>query len=196
MSADERRVQVISAALTEFARRGLEGTTTEAIARRVGVSQPYLFRLFPNKKALFIAACEYGTERTVRAMTLAAEGLTGHDALKAMGDAYLELIDSDRDVLLMQLQQYAACHDEEVRRAVTVSLGRLWAEVERITGVPATDRAEFIAHGMLCNVVTAVGVEFGQVDARWRSLLDALNKDAFKQDHDDAPRHAAADTVD
>lgn len=175
MSADERRVQVIRAALAEFALRGLEGTTTDAIAKRVGVSQPYLFRLFPNKKALFLAACEYGSERTVQAMVRAAEGRFGYDALMAMAEAYTELIDNDRDLLLMQLQQYAACHDEEVRRTVTASLGGLWADVERLTGVPAKDRAEFFAHGMLCNVMSAVGSEFGQVDERWRGLVDAFN---------------------
>jgi len=55
MSAEERRESVVRAAMSEFAHGGYHGTSTEAIARRVGVSQPYLFRLFPNKQAIFLA---------------------------------------------------------------------------------------------------------------------------------------------
>ena len=39
------------------------GTSTEAIARRSGVSQPYLFQLFGTKKDLFIAAVRHGFRR-------------------------------------------------------------------------------------------------------------------------------------
>ena len=55
MSADERRVAVLRVAREEFGLSGFSGASTEAIARRVGVSQPYLFRLFPTKKAMFLA---------------------------------------------------------------------------------------------------------------------------------------------
>ena len=46
MSAEERRASVVAAAVTEFAEHGYEGTATESIAVRAGVSQPYLFQLF------------------------------------------------------------------------------------------------------------------------------------------------------
>src|SRR6266700_3589556 len=58
MSAGERRETVLEAAVAEFALRGLAGTSTEDVARRAGISQPYLFRLFPTKKALFLALVE------------------------------------------------------------------------------------------------------------------------------------------
>jgi AcrR family transcriptional regulator len=41
---------VLNAAIVEFARAGYAGTSTEAIATRAGISQPYLFRLFGTKK--------------------------------------------------------------------------------------------------------------------------------------------------
>ena len=72
MSAEERRESVVRAAVTEFARTGYHGTSTEAIARRVGVSQPYLFRLFPGKQALFRAAAERCFDRTVAAFARCA----------------------------------------------------------------------------------------------------------------------------
>jgi len=48
-SADERREEILVAALEEFGEHGLHGTSTDDIARRAGVSQPYLFRLFGTK---------------------------------------------------------------------------------------------------------------------------------------------------
>jgi AcrR family transcriptional regulator len=56
ISKEERRREIIEAATREFAIGGLNGTPVEAIAKQVGVSQPYLFQLFGTKKDLFIAA--------------------------------------------------------------------------------------------------------------------------------------------
>jgi AcrR family transcriptional regulator len=39
MSAQERREDILVAAMAEFSTGGLHGTSTESIARRVGVSQ-------------------------------------------------------------------------------------------------------------------------------------------------------------
>ena len=64
LSAEERRDEVVAAAVTEFSQGGLAGTSTEAIARRAGVSQPYLFQLFGTKKELFIAVIRRCFERT------------------------------------------------------------------------------------------------------------------------------------
>ena len=54
MSAEERREMVLEAAVAGFAVRGMAGTSTEDVARSAGISQPYLFRLFPTKKACLL----------------------------------------------------------------------------------------------------------------------------------------------
>src|SRR4051812_22671828 len=92
MSADERRQSAVRAAMAEFARGGFEGTSTEAIARRVGVSQPYLFRLFPSKKAMFLAAMQHCFETFTDRMREAAEGRSGKEAIVAMGESYRRLL--------------------------------------------------------------------------------------------------------
>jgi AcrR family transcriptional regulator len=74
-TAAERRVAVLSAAVTEFAKSGYAGTSTDAIAARAGISQPYLFRLFGTKKDLFIATHELVGNRIVTDLTKAIEGL-------------------------------------------------------------------------------------------------------------------------
>src|SRR5436309_8293809 len=99
MGADERRELVVKAAVTEFARAGLAGTSTEAIAKRAGISQPYIFRLFATKKDLFIAVVDACFNRVYNAFLAAADGKYGEEAMRAMGDAYGVLL-QDRDLLL------------------------------------------------------------------------------------------------
>ncbi|MFJ6616975.1 TetR/AcrR family transcriptional regulator [Kitasatospora sp. NPDC091335] len=162
MSAEERRESVVRAALTEFARGGYHGTSTEAIARRVGVSQPYLFRLFPGKQAIFAAAAERCVEETWRVFDEASAGLSGEEAAEAMSVAYMGLVE-DRDQLMMQMQIYVsvsaarAAGEEEVGEAAR----RLWADLfDRVRvriGGDVKDATRFFAHGMLINTLVALG---------------------------------------
>ena len=81
-SAEERREDVLQAAREVFAHHGLSGASTDEIARRAGISQPYLFRLFRTKKELFLAAVERCFSETRDTFEQAAEGKTGDEALR------------------------------------------------------------------------------------------------------------------
>jgi AcrR family transcriptional regulator len=164
MTAGERRESVLEAAVTEFAAGGLKGTSTEDVARRAGISQPYLFRLFPTKKALFLALIERCFRRVSETFTKAAEGLSGEAAMTAMGDSYEQLLE-DRTLLLLQMQSYAACGDPEIRSATQAGFKKLWLMVERITGLPEDQVVTFFAMGMLMNVAAAM--DLPSVDERW-----------------------------
>ncbi len=166
MSAEERREAVLEAALTEFAARGLDGTSTEDVARRAGISQPYLFRLFPTKKALFLALVGRCFQRVADAFTAAAADREGEEALAAMGEAYEQLLE-DRTLLLVQMQAYAACDDPDIRAATRAGYSKLWQLVERLTGQPYEQVVEFFAMGMLMNVAAAM--DLPAVDERWTS---------------------------
>ncbi|WP_410810232.1 TetR/AcrR family transcriptional regulator [Micromonospora sp. 067-2] len=156
LSAAERRGHVLAAARIEFGRTGFSATSTEAIARRVGVSQPYLFRLFPSKKAIFLATIEDCFDRIVRLLEEAAGAETGETALKAMGRAYNEQLD-DRSLLQMQLQMWAtACEDEEVRQLARRQMARVWGLATRISGANDQRVMQFMASGMLLNVFAAM----------------------------------------
>src|SRR5919197_5123917 len=91
-TADERREAILVEALVELADKGYDGASTDAIARAAGISQPYLFRLFGTKKDLFIASVKRCFAETTELFRQAAEGLSGEEALSAMGAAYVELI--------------------------------------------------------------------------------------------------------
>jgi AcrR family transcriptional regulator len=166
MSAAERREMVLEAAVVDFAVHGLAGTSTEDVARRAGISQPYLFRLFPTKKALFLALVERCFRRVQETFVAAAGELTGDEALAAMADSYTRLLD-DRTLLLLQMQIYAACGDPEIRDAARAAYKRLWEMVERITGLPFQTVVDFFAVGMLMNVAAAM--DLPAVDERWAS---------------------------
>ncbi len=164
MSASERREQVLDAAVAEFAARGLAGTSTEDVARRAGISQPYLFRLFPTKKALFLALVERCFERIAETFTAAAGDRAGEDAITAMGGAYHQLL-ADRTLLLLQLHAYAASDDPDIRAATRTGFKELWLLVERLSGVPYERILSFFAVGMLMNVAAAI--DLAAVDERW-----------------------------
>ncbi|MGA4840207.1 TetR/AcrR family transcriptional regulator [Streptomyces sp. G45] len=177
MSAEERRESVVRAAVSEFARGGYHGTSTEAIAKRVGVSQPYLFRLFPGKKAIFLAASARCMEETRRVFVRASEGLHGEDALHAMARAYVDLIAQDPDKLQMQLQMYVAvaaaeaAGDHEFGEMVRAEWMSLWDTVHLPLGADEQETATFMAHGMLINVLAAMG--FPPEHRVWSGLYDS-----------------------
>jgi len=156
-TAEERREAILDAALTEFAVRGFAGASTDAIARRVGISQPYLFRLFGTKKDLFIGAVDRCMSDTLEKFREAADGLTGHEALMAMGQAYGEWISSDPRRLRGQMQAYAACDDPEVRRVVQAGFGRI-VQFAESTGAAPEEVHDFFARGMLINVIASMGL--------------------------------------
>src|SRR5215813_12043061 len=127
---DERRGEILDAALIEFANGGLDGTSTEDIARRAGISQPYVFRLFGTKKELFKAVVNRCFRETLEMFQRAAEGKRGREALEAMGNAYVERLLTDRTRLKAQMNAYAACDDPEIRAIVREGYGDLVAYVE------------------------------------------------------------------
>ncbi len=157
-TADERREQILVAALDEFAQRGLHGASTDAVARKVGLSQPYLFRLFGTKKGLFIAVVEKCLADTHDRFRDAAKGLHGEEALHAIGDSYTSMIESQPMQLRAQMQGYAACDDPEIRVVMRRGYGRLVELVENVSGRPTDEISSFFATGMLMNVVTMLGL--------------------------------------
>jgi len=171
--AAERRDALIEAAVHEFAQGGLHGTPVDRIARRVGVAQPYVFSLFANKRELFLAAVERDFALTAETFTRAAAeydrelALPGVDVLKAMGNAYVELMSTNRDYLMLQHQAYAACDDMVIRDRVRACYARLVAHVERLSDADPERIDEFFRYGMWLNVAAAMGVEDLSAGCEW-----------------------------
>src|SRR6202050_3955785 len=170
-TAAERRVAVLSAAVTEFAKSGYAGTSTEAIAARAGISQPYLFRLFGTKKDLFIATYSMVASRIEEAFAAVTRELKGEEAMIAMGMAYLELL-QDPDLLQVQLHGFvAAAADPDIASACQDPFRRLCRLVDPATHAEPSVIREFFAQGMLCNVLAAIDLR--SVEEPWaQSFFD------------------------
>ena len=169
-TAEERRESILEAAQGVFAARGLHGTPTMEIAKAAGISQAYLFRLFPTKSELYIALVRRCNERIQRTFADAAAEAraAGEEVLPAMGRAYTGLL-ADRELLLGQLHAFAACDDDEVRAEMRRGFARLVDLVERESGAEPERVREFFAHGMLLNVLAAMRAE--DSDAHWAQVL-------------------------
>jgi AcrR family transcriptional regulator len=171
--ASERRDALIEAAVHEFAHGGLHGTPVDRIARRVGVAQPYVFSLFGSKRELFMAAVQRCFEHVSDLFTRGAEefdpavALPDATVLKAMGDAYVEMLGSQRPLLMLQHQAYAACDDLVVREHVRTCYARLVAHVERLSGASTEELDDFFRYGMWLNVAAAMGVADLSVGCEW-----------------------------
>ena len=169
-TAEDRRVDVLDAALQEFAQRGYYGTPTAEIAKRAGISQAYLFRLYPTKQELFIASTMrcFGNVRDefVRA---AAPHAGDPDAMfEAMASKYVELV-GDRNILLGQLHAYAAGANPEARDAVRRGYGRLVETVREMTGADDERLRAFFAMGLLITVTSALDIH--EIDEPWAQAL-------------------------
>lgn len=169
-TAEERREEILEAAERVFAARGLHGTPTMEIAKAAGISQAYLFRLFPTKAELFTALVQRCNDRIERTFTdaAAAARAAGRPVMQAMGLAYIGLL-GDRTLLLNQLHAHAACDDPAIREQMRRGFARLVDIVERETGAEPPDVRNFFAQGMLLNVLAAMQAQ--EVDEHWAQVL-------------------------
>ncbi|MEU9881084.1 TetR/AcrR family transcriptional regulator [Streptomyces phaeochromogenes] len=173
-TADERRETVLRTAIGAFASRGYFGTTTTEVAKAAGISQAYVYRLFPNKESLFAAVVEHCFVRVRESLeggAAEAKGSSPEAVLSSMGDAYARLI-SDNDLLLVQLHaQAAAVSVPAIRDAVRAGYARTVEYVRGASGGDDRQVQEFFAVGMLCHLV--VSMEAQDVDAPWTRTLTA-----------------------
>jgi len=173
LPVEERRAEVVEAAIKAFAVGGYAGTSTEEIARLAGVSQPYLFRLFGSKQALFMAAVGRCFEHVREQFTDAAQHpLPVNDyppTLAAIGARYAEML-RDLTLLRLQLHAYAASSDPVIRDYVRSEFAKLIATVAEASGVPASELRDFFAQGMLMNLAAAL--ELTEADVAWQRMCE------------------------
>jgi AcrR family transcriptional regulator len=162
-SAEERREEIVEVALRHFAAGGYHGTSTEAIAREAGISQPYLFRLFRTKRELFLACADRCYANVAAVFADAVAGDTPEERRGAMGRAYVERLLADRHMLLFQLQGYAAAGEPTIQEAMRRGFSGLVRTVAELSGAPESETWSFFAEGMLLNVVAALDL----ADAPW-----------------------------
>jgi AcrR family transcriptional regulator len=171
-TAGERREALIEAAVAAFAEHGFHGTPTTEISKAAGISQAYLFRLFPTKAELYVAAVGRCYQRLGDAMRAAAEDerAPGETVLERMGHAYAGLL-GDPTTLRATLQAFAAAAGEDpaIRDAVRRGYGELVELIQRLSGAQGDELRDFVARGMLMTVLA--GMDAPSIDAAWAREL-------------------------
>jgi AcrR family transcriptional regulator len=157
LSAQERRADLLEAAVIEFAESGYHGTRTADIAARAGVSQPYVYALFPDKLALFLACHDWTTERIKEALEKASADVSGDDDVEqALDRAYQRLFDERPHQVLFQVQAHAAAAaDPAIREPVRRRFIEL-VELSERNGAPRELVLRHVARAMLGNVALAL----------------------------------------
>jgi AcrR family transcriptional regulator len=155
-TAPERRAEVVEAALEEFAQAGLAGASTEAIARRAGISHAYLFRLFGTKRDLFLATVDRAFGHVLEVFR---EAWRTRDPsappFEVLGKSYPPILE-DRKELLFQFHAYAACADPEIRARVRERYLECFRWVRDTTGDTEDAVRVFMSAGLLIAVSEAL----------------------------------------
>ena len=169
--SDERRQHVVDAAVSCFARRGFYGTTTNEIAERAGISQPYLYRLFANKQAIFAAAVTHVGGLLTETLTAAKTADNTMSPPQALRAAYSTLI-ADGDVLRFLMHANCATDEPVIRDAVRTCYAQQVTIVRELLDGDDEAVRQWFAAGMLDNVITMLGL--ADVAEPWAAtLIDA-----------------------
>ncbi|SEE07510.1 transcriptional regulator, TetR family [Streptomyces sp. 3213] len=168
--SDQRRRTIVAAAVECFAQKGFYGTTTHEIADWVGVSQPYLYRLYPNKEALFAAVVDHVSVVMTETLVAHSPASGGAEApLDAARGAYAALV-ADRNILRFLMHANCAVGEPLVAEAVRRCYAKQVDTVRQLLGDDDAVRRWFGA-GMLDNVVAVLGL--ADIDEPWAHVLTA-----------------------
>jgi AcrR family transcriptional regulator len=181
-SDEETRAVIYEAARHEFAASGYAATNVESVARSAGVSTKTVYRLIPNKAALFEAMITERIERFASVVRLRA--CEGGDIEAALRDALMvcgELI-LDADVIALQQMilsdsdKFPDIAETFYHKAITPTQDTLasWLRAQQKRGLLAIDDADAAA-GMLLGMLAMQpqrAVMFGHASAPTRAELE------------------------
>ncbi|WP_228783940.1 TetR/AcrR family transcriptional regulator [Nocardia cyriacigeorgica] len=176
MSATERGEQVLAAAIQAFAETGYAATKTDDIARRAGVSQPYVIRLFGTKQELFLAALNRVCDR-IETVFREAAATDPNPTAATLGHGYSTFL-AERELLQLLLHGFAASADPVIGEQTRARFGQIYDLARELTGASATEVRRFMSTGMLLTVMTSMQVAGpNAIPAPWAAeILEDLGK--------------------
>ena len=172
-TSEARREVVIQAAMTVFASNGYLGTPVVDVAKKARISPAYVFKLFPSKQELFVAALERCFEVILAALAKGADESVDQAAdslLYAMGGAYAALI-ADRKLLLLQIHAQSAAGVPEIGKAFRRGLASIVSYVKARSNASDELVQRFMAYGQLCHLITTTGLDADK--SSWARILTA-----------------------
>ncbi|WP_040813654.1 TetR/AcrR family transcriptional regulator [Nocardia concava] len=172
-TSDVRREAVLDAAIVEFAKTGFHGTPTTTVAASAGISTAYVFKLFPSKVELFVAALDRCFERVEGALATGAARAAGGNperVLHEMGGAYAELI-VDKSLLMLQVHALSAADVPDIAAGLRRGLQRVTDYAQTRSGATGEQVQHFMAYGQLCHLITTLGLHADE--GPWAATLTA-----------------------
>ena len=160
MRSGDRRELILEAATAVFGERGYVGTTTDAVARVAGVSQPYVVRMFGTKETLFLEVLHRALDKLLATFRTAladgvAAGESGQIVGHRIGQAYGDLL-SDRGLLLSLMHAFILGSDPVIGKAAREGFLDVYKFLRFEAGFSPAEADDFLAHGMMMN--TMVGL--------------------------------------
>jgi AcrR family transcriptional regulator len=147
----DKKDLIIDGAVAIFAEYGYYKTTTAQIAKAAGVTQPYVFHFFSSKEDLYQAVLD-------RAFSRIYEVFSSIDApsdqlYEAMGHAFVDIMKSHRDEILMLMQSYTIAEPvirEHVKNQFKLVYDTVLGRFQQ-AGLPDPEvkTSEFIGDGMM-----------------------------------------------
>lgn len=181
MSADARRELVLAAAVKAFATGGYHGTSTDTVARAAGVSQPYVVRIFGSKLELFTEALKMSCDRIDAVFSELLDDPDFDPASEEdrgrLGLGYADLL-ADQDLLRVMMHGFAAGNVPEIGEVARDGMSQIFSTLRR-TGWSEEEIRDFIAQGMLLNVLLSMGALSAGMDSALGDLVRACLPDAM-----------------
>ena len=123
LPTQERRIEIVAAALRLSRDRSPALITTGDIAAAVGVTQGAVFKHFPTKEAIWIAAMAWVRERLMAALTQAAQDpSTPLAGLEAVFDAHVAFVASHPGVPRLIFHELQQATDSAVKQELRTLL--------------------------------------------------------------------------
>ena len=121
MPRDERRAQLLAAALEVFTSAGYHAAAMDEIADRAGVSKPVLYQHFPSKLELYLAVLDTHIDSLVFAIQRAIQSTPDNSIrVQATVAAYFDFIEADGEAFRLLFES-----DMNVEPAVRERLNRM-----------------------------------------------------------------------
>lgn len=118
-SGEERREEIVQAVLELAAERGVKQVTTQAIAERVGIAQPTVFRHFKTRDAILHAALEWIGKGMLAALTpILAGGGPADERLRQLLRRQLRFISRRKGLPRLLFSERLHLEDPELKAVV------------------------------------------------------------------------------
>jgi AcrR family transcriptional regulator len=200
---EQRKLQILEAALTCFARKGYHQTTIDEIVEEAGLSKGGLYWHFSSKKELFLEIFEYMTADTEALLSDAVPaGGSAKEALIAVLHSFIALVTDDdlQELMWLLMDVWTQNRQDPEVNEVAIAMYRRFRQplVQIIEQGVATGEFRPVDAGALAGIIIAI---FDGLMVQWTidgqtvdwdratsTLLDTLVAGLLRGDGADTPR--------